>query len=149
MELASMLAGERFSDRPRSVSPVIAAFLRGYNDLVDDRSRQDLIRYASEAVGTAASEAVELARAKRVVEWADVRWGHRPRPRVLGSFGALWPRRVPPADPESAGIYAIRSIHRGERRVHRDVLALVDELIAMDDGGLVRERRRERTPAAA
>src|SRR5690349_12927220 len=27
MELASMLSGERFTDRPRSVSPVIAAFL--------------------------------------------------------------------------------------------------------------------------
>ena len=42
MELASMLAGERFSDRPRSVCPVIAAFLRSYNDQVDDRRRQDL-----------------------------------------------------------------------------------------------------------
>ena len=28
MELSSMLAGERFSDRPRSVCPVIASLLR-------------------------------------------------------------------------------------------------------------------------
>jgi hypothetical protein len=42
MELASMLAGERFSDRPRSVSRALAAFLRGYNDLLDDKRRQDL-----------------------------------------------------------------------------------------------------------
>jgi hypothetical protein len=32
MELASMLAGEPFTDRPASVCPVIAAFLRTYND---------------------------------------------------------------------------------------------------------------------
>ena len=144
-----MLAGERFSDRPRTVSPVIAAFLRGYNDLVDDRRRQDLIRYASEAVGSAASEAVELARVNRLVEWADERWGQDPRPSVLGSFGALWARRVPPTDPESAGIYAIRSIHSGNRRVHRHVLALLDELIAMDDRGPVEDRQRERAPAGA
>ena len=128
---------------------MIAAFLRGYNDLVDDRRRQDLIRYASEAVGSAASEAVELARVNRLVEWADERWGQDPRPGVLGSFGALWARRVPPTDPESAGIYAIRSIHSGNRRVHRHVLALLDELIAMDDRGPVEDRQRERAPAGA
>jgi hypothetical protein len=42
MELASMLAGEPFSDQPKSVCPVVAAFLRGYNDAVDDETRQDL-----------------------------------------------------------------------------------------------------------
>ena len=87
MELASMLAGERFSDRPRSVSPVIAAFLRGYNDLVDERRRQDLIRYAAEAVGTAASEEVEHARVRRLVQWADERSRQSPRPTVLGPLG--------------------------------------------------------------
>jgi hypothetical protein len=40
MELASVLAGERFGDRPRAVCPVIAAFLRRYNDSVDDVRRQ-------------------------------------------------------------------------------------------------------------
>ena len=34
IELASMLAGERFSDHPQSVCPVIAGFLRAYNDLL-------------------------------------------------------------------------------------------------------------------
>ena len=32
MELASMLAGEPFSDHPGSACPVIGAFLRAYND---------------------------------------------------------------------------------------------------------------------
>jgi hypothetical protein len=149
MELASMLAGERFSDRPRSVSPVIAAFLRGYNDLVDDRRRQDLIRYASEAVGTAASEEVECARATRLVEWADERWGQGARPGVLGTFGSFWARRLPPTDPDSAGVYAIRSIHRGTGRVHGEVLAVLEELIAMGDREPARERPRKRCKAAA
>ena len=35
MELASMLAGEPFSDRPQAVCPVIGAYLRSYNDVVD------------------------------------------------------------------------------------------------------------------
>jgi hypothetical protein len=149
MELASMLAGERFSDRPRSVSPVIAAFLRGYNDLVDERRRQDLIHYAAEAVGTAASEEVERARVRRLVQWADERGGQSPRPAVLGSFGSLWARRSPPTDPESAGVYAIRSIHRGNCRTHRHVLALLDELIAMGCRDPVPERAPELALATA
>lgn len=42
MELASMLAGEPFSDRPISVSAVITGVLRTHNDRIDDRRRQDL-----------------------------------------------------------------------------------------------------------
>lgn len=42
-----MLAGEKFSDHPATVSPVIAAFLRTYNDGLDDRRRQDLHPLAS------------------------------------------------------------------------------------------------------
>jgi hypothetical protein len=53
LELASMLAGERFSDRPRSVCPVVRGFLRAYNNLIDDERRQDLYGYAAQAVGTA------------------------------------------------------------------------------------------------
>jgi len=53
MELASMLAGERFTDSPRSVCPVVAAFMRTYNDAVDDTRRQDLYGFAAQSVGTA------------------------------------------------------------------------------------------------
>lgn len=52
MELASMLAGERFSDCPRAVCPVLAAYLRAYNDAVDDEPRQALYELAALAVGT-------------------------------------------------------------------------------------------------
>jgi hypothetical protein len=130
MELASMLAGERFSDRPRCVSPVIGAFLRAYNDLVDDHLRQDLRRYAAETVGTAAAESVEHARARRLTEWADERWGLHPPPAPLG-FAASWLASAPYPDCECAATYAIRSIHSSGRGVHAEVLGLLDELIAM------------------
>ena len=49
MELASMLAGEPFSDRPLSVSPVIASFMRSYNDHAGDERRNGLYAYAARA----------------------------------------------------------------------------------------------------
>jgi hypothetical protein len=55
MELASMLAGERFSDHPRSVCPVIGRYLRTLNDGLGDERRQDLYALAAAVVGTAGS----------------------------------------------------------------------------------------------
>ncbi len=52
MELASMLAGERFTDHPRSVCPTVGALLRAYNDALGDGERQDLFNFAADAVGT-------------------------------------------------------------------------------------------------
>jgi hypothetical protein len=131
MELASMLAGEQFTDRPRSVSPAIASFMRGYNDLLDDRRRQDLVRYAASVVGTAGSENLERARMRRLVKWADERWQRGPFPGVIGRFGQFWAWRVPPTDPDTAGIYAVRCIRNCGRHVHGEALQLLDELIAM------------------
>ena len=62
MELASMLAGEPFSDRPQAVCPVIGAYLRSYNDVVDDERRQDLYRYASEAIECCTRSATRIRR---------------------------------------------------------------------------------------
>ena len=128
MEVASMLAGEGFTDRPDSVSPAIGSFMRGYNDLLDDRRRQDLLRYASEVVGTAGPEALERARRKRLVAWADERWARRSLSEVFGRYGKF---RTPPADPDGAGMYAVRALRNGSRREHHEALALLDELIAM------------------
>ena len=52
MELASMLAGEPFSDHPASVCPVIGSLLREYNDSLDEQRRQDFYAYASKVVGS-------------------------------------------------------------------------------------------------
>lgn len=130
MELASMLAGEPFSDRPASVCPVIAGFMRAYNDRVDDERRQDLYRYASEVVGSRGLPEVEHARERRCLEWADEMRRQRRRP-------LRWMARSGPGSVDrrlgldAAGTYAARSIRRHGDRTHAAALALIDELIAM------------------
>ncbi|HET6448723.1 MAG TPA: hypothetical protein VFG31_06395 [Conexibacter sp.] len=130
MELASMLAGEPFTDRPATVCPVIAGFMRAYNDRVDDERRQDLYRYAADVVGTRAAPGVEHAREHRCLEWAETMRRQRPRPlrwMARGGPGSV-DRRL---GLDAAGTYAARSIRRHGDRTHTAALALVDELIAM------------------
>ena len=131
MELASMLAGEGFSDHPRSVSRPIASFLRGYNDLVDDRRREDLYRYAAQAVGTAGSPPVDDARAARLLDWADRRWQRRASRSVLDRMRLRRISKERSTDPEPAGTYAVHAIGKVNHETHAAALALVDELIAM------------------
>jgi hypothetical protein len=130
MELASMLAGESFTDHPRSVSPVIATFLRSYNDIVDDDRRQDLYRYAADVVGTAGDERAEQARADRLIDWADTMEAARSRwsPFVrLRRRSAHATRRKGATE---AARYAIRVMPRISDRSHASVLTLLDDLIA-------------------
>lgn len=130
MELASMLAGEPFSDRPQSVSPAIAAFLRSYNDRLDDNLRQDLYAYAAKVVGSVSTPEIESARTARLVQWADSRRRRRVRWSPLGRFQRGSGPRRHVADAESAASYAIRAVGRMRDETHAAVLELIDELIA-------------------
>ncbi len=122
-----MLAGERFGDRPVSVCPVIGAILRAYNDNVDDRRRQDLYRFAADAVDTRRDYRVQRRRAGAALDWAATRHG---------------PLLAPP-DPEGPrdeiGYYVVGAlVDRGTRRArwsdeeHVAVIALLEELIEID-----------------
>jgi len=133
MELASMLAGECFSDHPRSVSRPIASFLRGYNDLLDDQHRADLYRYAARAVGSASSGAVEEARAARLLAWADELWEQRASRSLIERLRYRRAVQERSADPEPAGSYAVHAIGKVTEDTHLAALALLDELIAMGD----------------
>jgi hypothetical protein len=125
MELASMLAREPFSDHPQSVCPVIGSFLRSYNDLIDDRRRQDLYAYAAKVVGSRATERVQRARTERLAEWAlDLR-GHRWTHFVFPSGWRLT------TSPDVAVRRALSAVHRNTDRMHPHVLALIDELLAI------------------
>src|SRR3954470_8188504 len=73
MELASMLGGERFTDRPRCVDPVIAAYLRAFNDRLSPKRRQELRPYAAAVVGTAGSRAITRARRRACLRFAHGR----------------------------------------------------------------------------
>lgn len=130
MELASMLAGEQFSDHPQSVSPPIAAFLRNYNDHLDDYRRQDLYSYAARVVGTASSEQVERRRSERLVEWGEEL--RRRNSRGILSRVREHCRRERRGNVESAAREAIRSaLRKIDDELHASALALIDELIEM------------------
>ena len=131
MELASMLAGESFSDHPRAVSRSIASFLRGYNDLLDDRRRGDLYRYAAQTVGTAASRAIEEARVARLLAFGDELWRQRATRSLLERLRQRRGYQERSHEPEPAGTYAVHAIGRVTDQSHAAALALVDELIAM------------------
>jgi hypothetical protein len=128
MELASMLAGEPFSDRPRSVCPVIGSLLRAYNDRIDDCRRQDLYAYAAKVIGSRASQEVQQARAERVSAWALERhWSRSLQRLVPPRLRALIP--APPAD--LVGSHAVCAIPHHDDKTHAEVLTLIDELLAI------------------
>jgi hypothetical protein len=113
MELASMLAGERFSDHPRSVCPVIGSFLRKYNDGLDDERRQDLYAVAAKVVGTR-DRRVRRLRARRCRErLAELQEARPTTRRPLWHPGAA-----------CAGTFL-------RTAAHAEALAFVDELIAL------------------
>jgi hypothetical protein len=124
MELSSMLAGEPFSDHPRSVCPVIGAFLRAYNDGLPDDRRQDLYEYAAKAVGSAGGRHARRVRARMCLEWfAREAPGDR-RPSRVSLALAGWTLG-------SVGRAAARAA-RSNRDIHRGVLGLVDAMIAVE-----------------
>jgi hypothetical protein len=135
MELASMLAGEPFSDRPRCVDPVIAAFLRTYNDGIDDRRRQDLYPLAAAVVGSRTVASVQGERARMCLRWAQERHSERRRgPRRLVPRRQLLPdgRLGDDAAGTLAGRLAVK--YATKRRLvggHDAAVAFVNELLAV------------------
>jgi hypothetical protein len=124
MELASMLAGERFSDHPQSVCPVIASLLRVYNDRVDDERRQDLYEYASKVVGSRGSVMTERARARTVISLI-----FRPPTGIRRLWSWLRPGIEPWPPYERLGTRAVRVLSGEDRCGHPELLACVDRLL--------------------
>lgn len=134
MELASMLAGEDFSDHPHSVCPVIGGFLRTYNDSVDDDRRQDLYRYAAKVVGTRSSRQIRHARARLCRRLAAA--GRRSWPLLSGRLSterAATRAALTAADPTAGP-------------GHDAALTFVDELIAVGGPGAAGQEQIDRMP---
>jgi hypothetical protein len=107
---------------------VIGAVLRTYNDACDDRRRQDLYPYAAAVVGTRASEEIERLRAQRCVQWAAERAEER------GEATWWWRRGLLPWGRSARKVFRTRFsrvIRHPDDCLHRSVLRLVDELIAI------------------
>jgi hypothetical protein len=128
MELASMLAGEEFSDHPASVCPVIGALLRAHNDSIDDDRRADLYAYAAKVVGSRSAGPVQDARAARLSEW-----DREVRERQSTHSHLPWPMRAVSRllrlmflDSHAHAFYRL-TVHDDE--THGEVLGLVDELL--------------------
>jgi hypothetical protein len=56
LELASICAGERFSDHPRCVQPTLRSLCRLVNDGLDDPTRQTLMRFVPDIVRTKSND---------------------------------------------------------------------------------------------
>jgi hypothetical protein len=69
MEAVAFVAREPHSDHPRCASESIGAFLRDWNDSLDDERRQWLKPYVLRLVGTAAPAEVEKRRAYLAIDW--------------------------------------------------------------------------------
>src|SRR6266545_3600000 len=131
MELASMLAGEAFSDRPVCVDRVIGAFLRAFNDRLGDRRRQELRPYAAAVVGSGGDRALTRARRTRCLEYVT---GGPPaaiatRARLAAAVGVRGALDVD----LGAGAWAAReAVARGDED---GGFALLDELLAVGGQG--------------
>ena len=68
MEAAAYFANEPFSDHPACVCPTLGAFLRNWNDSVDNATRQRLKPYISRVIGTA-GDGNEIRRAWMCMDW--------------------------------------------------------------------------------
>lgn len=138
VELASLMAGEPFSDSPACVDPVIASFLRTWNDRAAHAARQDLRPYAERIIGSRGSARLVRARRDLCLEWsgaklrgprpvkAVTRFAWRLRIAVFCGVGAA----VRPA-PGAAEYAARLAFARGDAKA---ALELLDEMLALGPG---------------
>lgn len=138
VELASLMAGEKFSDHPRCVCDVIAAFLRSLNDRVGHSDRQRLRPYAGRAVGSSAARRITGQRRDLCLAAAGSRIEAGPIRRLLGRL-AMRARifivvglRPALRLNRGAGEYAARVVFA--RKGAEEAFALLDRLLAV--GGL-------------
>ena len=127
MELSSLLGDDRFTDHPQCVCPAIAAFLRGYNDVVDDDLRSDLVAIAAAVVGSRSTDASQReARVEALTEWAVEAWS---RGRVRMPWQPLFPPQNGFIQLEQVGHYVGRRANR-DHGLHELTLRMVERLVS-------------------
>jgi hypothetical protein len=129
MELASMLAGEAFTDQPRSVCPALAAILRPYNDVLPDEHRQVLYKYAARVIGTRGGSALTRQRAQSAFAF----FCEKLEPGQRLPLTTRLQLRLPGAHLTALSRAAARYARGLDVASHAEALALVDRLIALRD----------------
>jgi hypothetical protein len=139
VELASMLGGEEFSDRPDCVCPVIAGFMRSFNDRASHAERQRLVPYAARAVGSRGDRRLTQERRDVCLVWAGAlpgggRWRWlwqrmRMRMRIWLVVGLRESIRLD----EGAGEYAARVVFA--RHSTESAFWLLNRLLALGELG--------------
>jgi hypothetical protein len=137
MEMVSMLAEEPFSDAPTTACPVIATFLRSYNDLGNDDDRQSLLACASSVVGSRRPSA-EAARIARCHELALELCSARPAWWRAIAWVTRWPSVSPKSQPPGEDVHErgrlctrLVVLLRSEPDGRARALSLVEELVAI------------------
>ena len=144
VELASVIGGEPFTDSPRCVCCVLAAFLRGWNDRAGYADRQRLYPYASRVVGTGGQRRISRIRRDLCLSWAGADLDRGPvrrtvarlrmRGRIAWTLG-FWPAIRLKA---GAGSYAARVCfaHGGSD----EAFELLDRLLAVSSSPIQAEQ---------
>ena len=101
MEAVAFVAGESWSDSPACASPVVAAFLRSWNDALSDEDRDRLLPAAAwvpRLVGSRGDDATEKRRAYLALDW------------LLRVHTPAWLELVPALAPHAAALRALPEI---------------------------------------
>jgi hypothetical protein len=140
MEVASVLAGERWNDHPRAVHPVVAAAARSVNDLTSAPELHRLAPLVPLAVGTADPDPGHATRMARFcMEWVgDIDSRHREALDCSALTAELLLEVAPPAVIEARHTSEARKLNRRlsptldtyARRAAPAVAVLVSEVIA-------------------
>jgi hypothetical protein len=139
VELASIIARERFTDHPRCVCPVVGAFLRGFNDRAPYAERQRLAPYAARIVGSRSTRRVTNERRDLCLAWSGAEPGRGTARRLaariamrlrIAVFCGLGPAL---RSREGAGQYASRAL--SARRDSDGAFELLEALLAIGSRG--------------
>lgn len=122
VELASMIAEEAFGHRPRSVCPVIAAYMQVVNDTMAEHRLRELLPVAPTLVGTRGGRRRRRERARTCARWAaEMEGGAARRPAALRL--SRWNAR------EAGSACALAAMNRGGPDL---ALALIELLLDED-----------------
>ena len=101
MEAVSYMAGEPWSDTPACASPVVAAFLRAWNDALSDEDRDRLLPasvWVPRLVGSRGDDATEERRAYLALDW------------IIRVYTPGWLDLVPSLAPHAATLRALPEV---------------------------------------